>query len=180
MSRIFLDPHSGMPVYLIGTPADLDDAIIEAERAGAPGRAHLLRQFKSGRLVLLDVQRSTSARLFETFAAQCGALPALAIVGADEALQDGPEEWPLTKRMVRWARAAILHAAGSDVGWYEIACVAAELYRRVLLVECTSAALPAWNAIAQAACGRRDLDYVLEILPMGGVHPLPTPAAPSH
>ena len=100
--RFFLDPHSGVPVYETNTLADLDDLIIETQRAGAPGRAHLLRQLKSGRITLLDLQRSSSATLFKKFAAQCGSHPALVLVGADDAVGDGPEAWPETGHDRRW------------------------------------------------------------------------------
>jgi hypothetical protein len=169
-----------MPVYSTDTLADLDECIIALERAGAPGRAHVVRQFKNGRLTLLDVQRSTSARVFKTFAAQCGTQPALVIIGADDGCYDGPEAWPLTARLFRWAEAVVLHGAGSNVDYYELVCVLAERHRRALLVECASSALPAWKAIARPAYDRHDVNVVLEVLPLGGVHPLPSPPAPAH
>ena len=174
--RISLDPHSGVPVHEIATLADLDAAIIGADCAGAHHRAYLMRQFKAGRIALVDVQRSTSARYFKRFAGQCRR-PALVVVGADDGLGDGPEAWRLAGRMLRWAKAVIIHGAGGAIREYELAVVVAQRHRRALLIECEGAALPAWEALARAAV---HLDFVLLIPPLDGVHPLPSSRAVAH
>ena len=58
---------------------------------------------------------------------------------------DGPEAWPLARRLVRWARALILHGAGDELWHYEIANREAEVHSASLLVECEGNALDAWQ-----------------------------------
>ena len=175
-SRISLDPHSGVPVHEIDTLADLDAAIIGADCAGAHHRAYLFRQLRAGRIALIGVQRSTSARYFKQFAAQCRC-PALVVVGADDGLHDGPEAWPLAARLIRWAKAIIIHGAGGAIREYEFAVITAQRHRRALLIECESGALPAWQSLAKAAVHP---DFALVIPPLDGVHPLPSSRAVAH
>jgi hypothetical protein len=78
-----------------------------------------------------------------------------------------------------WAKVIIVHGAAGDIAHYEFTCVLAQRHRRVLLVECESAALPAWTALATAAHARH-VELVLQIPPLGGVHPLPSSAAAPH
>jgi hypothetical protein len=176
MTRVLLNP-SGVPVCEISSPADLDAMIIGADRIGAHHRAHLWRQQKAKRVVVMDVQRTTSARDFKRFAAPSRAYPTLVVVGADDGLHDGPEAWPIAPRLIRWSSVVILHGAAAAVSDYELAVVAAERHGRTLLVECESAALPAWKMLADAA---PNVEFVWLFLPRDQAHPLQSPSTSAH
>ena len=66
--------------------------------------------------------------------------------------------------------ALLLHGAGAELQHYEAAIQAAEMGRRVLVIECSSAMLEAWVPLVRAAPHRPS---TMVIVPRGGVHPLP-------
>jgi len=72
--------------------------------------------------------------------------------GADGRADCGPEGWPQSRRLLRWARWAPIHGTGGQVWHYGEAVEAARICHRVLLAECGTATLPAWEAMrAQVA-----------------------------
>lgn len=78
--------------------------------------------------------------------------PLVVLMGGDGAAADGsrdcgPEGWRQSRRLLRWARWTLLHATGGEEKHYERAVEAARRFRRVLLVECGTATLPAWLAL---------------------------------
>jgi hypothetical protein len=76
----------------------------------------------------------------------------------------------LAVRALRWAIGVLVHGAGAELQHYEAAIQAAEMGRRVLVIECGTSTLDAWVALARAAPHRPS---TLVIVPRGGVHPLP-------
>ena len=75
-----------------------------------------------------------------------------------------------TARAIAWARRIMIHGAGAKIAHYEAAVLAAQARGRCLIVECSSATLPAWIDLARAAAHRPP---TLIIEPRNGVHPLP-------
>ena len=149
---------------------DLAAAIVASAQAGAIGQAHLLRALLHGRIAYLPLMPDTSSRTFKMFAHSVSDRPAVALIGDDDGMDRGPAGWTQAARAVRWARAILLHAAGAEIAHYEGAVEAAEIVRRVTVIECGPATLPAWTALALAVPHHPS---TLIICPRGGVHPIP-------
>jgi hypothetical protein len=149
---------------------DLACAITLNEQFGAIGQAHLMRALQRGRISYLSLLPDTSATKFKSFARVTTDRPSVMLIGDDDGFDRGPDGWSLTPRAVAWARSIMVHGAGAEIVHYESAIVAAQLVGRCLVVECSSATLPAWIAVARAAAHRPP---TLIIKPRDGVHPLP-------
>jgi hypothetical protein len=154
----------------IENAADLAAAISINEQAGAIGQAYLMRALMAGRIAFFSLLPDSSSSSFKAFQRLTSRRPAVALVGDDDGFDRGPDGWRLAERALRWATAVLVHGAGAEIGHYEAAIVAAELVRRTLVIECSSATLDAWTALVRAAPHR---PMVLVIVPRGGVHPLP-------
>jgi hypothetical protein len=159
---------SGTLVQHLDHADQLPAAIALAEQIGAGHRAHLLRARRAGRIALYEVFRETSASTFKRLAAVTRRHATLVVVGGDDGRHDGPEAWPLAIRMIRWARAVVLHGSGAEVWHYELAIEGAELHRTALLIECEAAALGAWQELIVAHS--RDV-ALIKIVPHGE-HPV--------
>lgn len=72
--------------------------------------------------------------------------PLIVILGDDYGPSEGPDAFPQARRLFRWARWMMLHGAGGEPWHYAMAAEAAVLMGRVLIVETSSAGLPAWVA----------------------------------
>jgi hypothetical protein len=83
----------------------------------------------------------------------------------------------LAGRAIAWARAVMIHAAGAEIAHYESAIMAAELTQRCLVIECSSATLPAWVELVKAAPHR---PTALIIMPRAGAHPIPPDRRTAH
>jgi hypothetical protein len=92
------------------------------------------------------------------------------LIGDDDGMNRGLSGWAQAERALRWPRALMLHGAGAEIEHYEAAIIAAELVRRVPVIECSTATLGAWATLVEAAPKRVP---TLVIRPRGGVHPLP-------
>lgn len=96
---------------------------------------------------------------------------AVLIIGGDLDPPAGPDQFPQAARALRWATHVMLHATGAQRWHYECAVLTAEVVgARVVLVECASATLAAWEAVAARYAPKA---AVLRVLPPpGGVHPV--------
>ena len=75
------------------------------------------------------------------------------------------------ERAIRWAASIILHAAMAEVAHYETAIRAAQVVRRLLIIETETCALEQWLSLVQRVAPRVPL---LLIAPENGrVHPTP-------
>jgi hypothetical protein len=161
----------------INTPAELAQAIVLAEAQGAHGFAHLARALAAGRIAFQPLMTDVSASRVKAFARLTRHRPAVILIGDDDGLDRGPSGWRLAERALAWARAVLLHGAGAEIIHYEGAIMAAQLTGRCLIVECSSATLPAWETLAKAAPHR---PRTLIIRPRGGVHPIPMARGAMH
>lgn len=82
----------------------------------------------------------------------------VAVIGDDAGLSSGPPDFPDAARLFGWARRVMIHAAGAEAFHYEWTVEAARIFRRVLLVETTTMAEPAWMALAERERDRRQAE----------------------
>lgn len=163
---------SANPTLPIRNRAELIGAIVETERVGSIGSAHLLRALAAGRIAMLPIIASTSSSKFKKFAALAHNRPAVSLIGDDDHRDRGPAGWPLAARVLTWARFVMLHGAGAKVEHYELAVQAAQDVGRVLIVECSATTLPAWVDLARNAPHR---PATLVVAPSDGAHPIVPP-----
>lgn len=154
----------------VDTFDDLLEAIRLNEAAGAMGQAHLMRALQQGRIAYFPLLPDSSSSRFKAFVRAISRRPAIALIGDDDGFDRGPQGWSLTGRAVAWARRIMIHGAGGEIAHYEAAILAAKVAGRCLVVECSSATLPAWIDLARTAAHSPP---TLIIEPRNGVHPLP-------
>ncbi len=84
---------------------------------------------------------------------------------------DGPDTWPIARRALRWARLILIHGGPGDASHYEFAVELAKRYRRLVMVECSSTNIAAWERSASKWCA--GAEGLVMRPPPGGVHPVP-------
>ena len=132
----------------INSWSDIPHAISQTQQAGAGHRVPLLQGLYNGRIAHWELQRTSSARQFKLWAAM-SRLPALALLGDDDhAILDGPDTWPLTRRVFAWARFILIHGGAGRPEHYEAAIALTCLHKRLVMIECSSANIEAWKAAA--------------------------------
>jgi len=105
-----------------------------------------------------------SVSALKRFIGTVGNRPTVLLIGDDDGLNAGPAGFPGAAKAFAWGHWFLIHAAGADPKHYLGAIAAAQVYRRVVVVECSSVTLPAWQALTVAAPNR-----------MGGMVLLPPP-----
>ncbi len=124
-------------------PAALSKVALEFEQDGNPGFAALVRAAIAREvLIVFPPTRDATADpagLLET------SWPAVAFIEDDDGHATGPGGWAAAGALSAWARAAIVHAAGSDPLPFDEAVVAARLIGRSLLVYSDAAHHDAWT-----------------------------------
>jgi len=137
---------------------DIPPAITRLQAAGAGHRVPLLQALYHGQIAHLEMHRHSSARLFKQWAAM-SRLPALVLLGDDDhSPLDGPDTWPLAPRVLRWARFVVVHGGAGRPEHYEHVLALTAVHQRVVMIECSSANIPAWQAAAERwAIGARGL-----------------------
>lgn len=145
-----------IPYLKINTRDDIPLAIARLQAAGVGHRVPLLQALYHGRIAHLELHRGTSARYFKLWAAALP-LPALALLGDDDhETPDGPDTWPLAPRVLRWARFILIHGGAGRPEHYEHAIELTGTFRRVAIIECSSANIEAWlQAAKRWAAGAR-------------------------
>lgn len=98
-------------------------------------------------------------------------MPALVLVGDDvgDGLDAGPRGWPGAKRLMRWARVAVVHASGGDRETYKQLVHLTLLHRKLLVIETGTARSDAWLGLCQAA----KVPTVIVKPVDGGIQPAP-------
>jgi hypothetical protein len=128
---------------------DIPPAIARLQAAGAGHRVPVLQALYRGQIAHLEMHRHSSARLFKQWAAM-SRLPALVLLGDDDhATPDGPDTWPLAPRVLRWARFVVVHGGAGRPEHYEHVVALTAVHRRVVMIECSSASILAWQAAAE-------------------------------
>ncbi len=129
--------------------SDIPAVIAKMQVAGAGHRVPLLQALYRGQIAHLEMHRHSSARLFKQWAAM-SRLPALALLGDDDhSPLDGPDTWPLAPRVLRWARFVVVHGGAGRPEHYEHVLALTAVYRRVVMIECSSNNISAWQAAAE-------------------------------
>ncbi len=128
---------------------DIPPAIARLQAAGIVHRIPFLQSLYHGQIAHLEMHRHSSARLFKQWAAMAR-LPALALLGDDDhATPDGPDTWAVAPRVLRWARFIVVHGGAGRPEHYEHVLALTAVHRRVVMVECSSANIAAWQAAAE-------------------------------
>ncbi len=136
----------------INSLADIPGAISAMQQAGAHHRVPLMQALYHGRIALMDLYRPASATMVKRWMA-AARLPAIAMIGDDdEGAEQGPDTWPVAARLLRWARFVVIHGGAGYSKHYEHVVTLALIHRRVLMIECSSANVAAWNEAAARFC----------------------------
>jgi hypothetical protein len=131
---------------------DIPAAISRFQLAGAGHRVPLLRALYEGRIAHLELQRSGSAGLFKRWAAMIR-LPGMVLLGDDDhAVNDGPDAWPIARRVLRWARFVLIHGGAGAPEHYELAIQLTKQHGRLVLVESASTRISDWEDAASRWC----------------------------
>ena len=130
----------------IKTRAQMAEAIRRFEQAGDTWHLPLLRAAMAGalRFTILPPGMRTPLRILDM---QRDPRPLVVVLGGDAGGPATPDAFPQARRLMRWAAFVMLHGAGGQAWHYAVAVEAAAVLRRVLLIETTGAALPAWVAL---------------------------------
>lgn len=157
-----------MPTLKIDSLDDIPAAIASLQVAGAIHRIPLLRALRGGQIAHFEVTRDTPTNIAKAFF-RLAEKPAVILIGDDDYASTGPAGWPAAPKLLAWARVVFVHATGGQPAHYEAAIKAAQKYRRVLLIEATSAHAEAWRTAATFGGAKR----IIILLPTDGVHPRP-------
>ena len=155
---------------------DLPRLIMQMQQANAP-QFPLIQALYAGRIAYLPVFRRTSATTVKRWLAAI-TLPGIVTIGDDDhAENDGPATWPVTARLLKWAHLTVIHGAHGTPVHYQAAAMATELHKRVLLIECSSANIEAWE---RAARDHGCKGGAIFTPPPGVSHPSPSPSGVRH
>ncbi len=135
-----------MTLHRIKTRAQMAEAVRRMEQAGAGWHVPLLRAVMAGDLRAAFVAPGSRVPLSLLDMTRHPRPLAVVLMG-DGGGPAEPAAFPQARRLLRWARFIVLHGAGGDAWHYGLAAAAAARFRRVVIAETTSAALPAWFAL---------------------------------
>lgn len=82
----------------------------------------------------------------------------------------GVKGWPQVRRLLRWARLAVLHATGGQAEHYAFVASATRTMQRVLVIEMEHRHHAEWLALAEQYVPR--LKILNIVPPAGGTHPV--------
>jgi hypothetical protein len=129
------------------------ERVIELTATITPWRMPLiLAAFAECTLNLAEVPRGVAKGELATLLAcmQRKKNPNVVLIGDDDLQSSGPAGFDGVEKLVKWARAIILHAAGGEVEHYQEAVKAAAIRRRVLFIETSAAQQGAWKSFIDA------------------------------
>lgn len=154
------------PPVQITKPEQFDRLIARLSTVVAPGLIELVRSARRGEINLVQIDRKAVApiRLMEQ-----ATRPVVCLIGDDDYNSSGPSGWHATRRLLWWAKAAMIHAAGSDARSYQAAIGMALSCRRCLLIETDTAHCEEWGDVLS----RRHIPFLGLRPPGDGVHPVP-------
>jgi hypothetical protein len=156
----------------VSNRTELAEAINGAAQAGAIGTTVLLGALWRGEICHQQIQPGGPVSEIRRFVKGCGDRPSVLLIGDDDGMDRGPAGWPGVEKAITWGRWFLLHGAAAERHHYELAIAAAHLHRRVVVIECSSATMPAWQAIVAKAPNRVGW---LGIKPRAGSHPILPP-----
>lgn len=135
-----------MTLAHIKTRAQMAEALRRFEQAGDTWHSPLIRAAMAGtlRFTILPPGARVPLSILDM---QRDPRPLVVVVGGDAGGPATPDAFPQSRRLMRWAAFIMLHGAGGEPQHYAVAVEAASRVRRVLIVETTGAALPAWVAL---------------------------------
>ena len=155
---------------------DLPRLIAQMQQAGAP-QYPLIQALYAGRLAYLPLFRTTSSTTVKRWIGMVSR-PGIVTIGDDDhAAADGPKTWPVAPRLLKWANLVIVHGATGHAAHYMAAAMVTEMYRRVVLIECSSANIEPWKRAIDLHHKRGGM--VLTPGP-GQSHPCPSPQGAHH
>lgn len=132
------------------SPARISGAIAAMQAARQAHHVPLLRAVLAGEIALAVLRPGESLPL-SLLEPTRFRQPLVVVLAGDDGLDGqhncGPEGWRQSRRLLRWARWTILHATGGEAWHYAMAVDAARHLGRVLVAECATATLPAWQAL---------------------------------
>ncbi len=117
--------------------------LVDVTAALGPWAMPLVEALRSGIIAVQFLHRTERAPLGDMRRSE---LPLLAWIGDDDELSCGPDGWRPALAAIRWARGAMLHAAGGEAVHYANAVMGALATGRLLLVETSTAHVHAWAA----------------------------------
>ena len=144
--------------------SDIDRLIALSVAQDAGHRAHLLRAVKRGEIITLEPHRKSH---IPKSVLRSAPLPTLVIIGDDDHASTGPAGWTATQRVLKWARAAMIHGAGADIRSYQMVIDMTVKYKRVALIETESRYVAAWGEVFLS----KGIPSV-GIIPSDGPHPI--------
>lgn len=153
---------------------DIPAAISQMQLAGAGHRVPLLQALYRGEIAYAEMRGpgyAGYASRFRRWAATIR-LPGIALIGDDgDTSPDGPDAWPVARRVLGWARFILVHGAAGHPDHYRYAIGLARTYDRLLLIECASRNIGPW----EQACERSGPGAVVLVMrpPPGVPHPVP-------
>lgn len=148
----------------------LAEAIAVAHRLGQTCHVPLLRAAREGVIALRLIMpgERAPARDFDVTALRQPAV--VLLCGDDGSGRHRPSDFPQAVRWLRWARAIMLHGTGGREEHYMVAVIAAQVARRVLVVDLPSYAIPEWAALVDHVAPRAG--KLMLTPPAGGTHPV--------
>lgn len=166
--------HSGPAIVMTAkdtNPERIAAAITIMQAAGEGFRAPLFRAVLHDEIALAVVCQGQTAPLEQLDQTRRPAV--VVFTDDDDATRLGPDGWPGSARIMRWAKNAMVHGSGGQPEHYAFAVVGAVATGRLVLVETSSSQVEPWVRTANRFI---PLGRILCIKPIGGgVHPVPMP-----
>lgn len=153
----------------------MSDMAVRLAQAGAPWHGPLLRAAMVGDLRLCMVPPGSRLPL-SVLDMERDRRPLVVVLHGDGLQPCGPEGFPQSRRLLRWAGFALLHGAGGLPFHYQIAVEAARETGRVVIAETTGALLPEWVAL-KVAVAPTTPGLIIAVPPGKPAHPCETAPA---
>lgn len=131
----------------LASKAQMAEVIGQAERLGQGFRLPIYRAVLACRINLTEVTRGG---VVPSRALKTSPRPLLIVLGDDDHVPSGPDGWPQARKLLRWAKAVVIHAAGGEAQHYEAIVAITRRSDRCLLIETTSGHLDAWLDLVRA------------------------------
>jgi hypothetical protein len=157
-----------MQGFLTIPPDKLAEIIWRSEQAGAGWHVPLYRAVMAREIALfmLPIGGRVPLRVLDETKRR---LPLVIVLAGDNGEPSGPDAYPQSVWLLRWARFILLHGAGGEAQHYAFAVEAVRHYGRLLLIETQSGAVEAWaGEWRRLALGTPGLGIITR---PGDVHP---------
>ena len=153
------------------------DMLVARASVAAPHMVPLLRDMAAGSLTLAAIARGSQS--VSPKAWQRAGKPVVAILADDDHGSTGPAGFPVARKLLRWARGLVVHAAAGHAWQYQMAADLALAVGSCVIVETSTSCADEWLAFAQqAAYPRRHISFGFR--PEAGPHPVLPPREAQH